>query len=100
MLPLPGSILSGDQSARISLARAAYSDADIYLIDDIFAEMEPRSVRSVFEKCVCEVLGDRIRVLVSRQVNRRNNVHLRLLFSLNSKEMAKMRLLAIWIDQR
>ena len=57
-------------------------------------------MRSVFEKCVCEVLGDRIRVLVSRQVNRRNNVHLRLLFSLNSNEMAKMRLLAIWIDQR
>ena len=27
-------------------------------------------------------------------------IYLRLLFSLKTKEMAKMRLLAIWIDQR
>ena len=34
--------ISGGQRARISLARACYSDADIYLLDDPLSAVDPR----------------------------------------------------------
>ncbi|KAJ7123051.1 P-loop containing nucleoside triphosphate hydrolase protein [Mycena epipterygia] len=40
--------LSGGQQARIALARALYSNADIYLLDDTFAALDPRVSGSVF----------------------------------------------------
>lgn len=41
--------LSGDLKARISLARAAYSDADIYLLDDPLFEVDGRVAEQVNE---------------------------------------------------
>ena len=35
-----GSTLSGGQKARISLARALYSDADIFILDDILSAVD------------------------------------------------------------
>ncbi|CAF4336616.1 unnamed protein product, partial [Rotaria sordida] len=34
--------LSGGQKARISLARALYTDADLYLLDDPLAAVDPK----------------------------------------------------------
>jgi ABC-type taurine transport system ATPase subunit len=43
-----GVTLSGGQKARITLARAVYSSADILLLDDIFAALESISSFCVF----------------------------------------------------
>jgi ABC-type multidrug transport system fused ATPase/permease subunit len=34
--------LSGGQKARLSLARAVYSDADLYLLDDPLSAVDPK----------------------------------------------------------
>ena len=40
--------ISGGQKARISLARAIYSDADIYLLDDPISAVDPKVANDIF----------------------------------------------------
>jgi len=42
--------LSGGQKARVSLARALYSESDIYLLDDPFSALDSRVSRDIFDK--------------------------------------------------
>ena len=44
--------ISGGQKARISLARAIYSDADIYLFDDPLSAVDPAVANSIFTDTV------------------------------------------------
>jgi ATP-binding cassette subfamily C (CFTR/MRP) protein 4 len=44
--------ITGGQKARLALARAAYSRADIQLLDDPLAAVDPRVGRLLFEKCL------------------------------------------------
>jgi len=41
--------LSGGQKQRVSLARAVYSDADIYLIDDALSALDAEVGRQIFD---------------------------------------------------
>ena len=45
-----GVTLSGGQRARVSLARALYMNADIYLLDDPLAAVDTAVGRHIFEK--------------------------------------------------
>ena len=45
-----GASLSGGQKARISLARALYFKADIYLLDDPLSAVDPAVGKHIFEK--------------------------------------------------
>ena len=47
-----GSNLSGGQKARISLARAVYSDADIYLLDDPISALDPEIANKIMKNCI------------------------------------------------
>ena len=51
-----GVSLSGGQRARISLARALYMDADIYLLDDPLSAVDASVSRHLFERYVIELL--------------------------------------------
>ena len=63
-----GVILSGGQRARVSLARAIYSDADIYLLDDPFSAVDAKVGKNLFDKCIKGFLNGRIRILVTHQL--------------------------------
>ncbi|XP_023714338.1 probable multidrug resistance-associated protein lethal(2)03659 isoform X2 [Cryptotermes secundus] len=63
-----GVTLSGGQRARISLARAVYKEADIYLLDDPLSAVDTRVGRHLFEDCICGFLVGKTRVLVTHQL--------------------------------
>ena len=63
-----GVILSGGQRARVSLARAIYSDADIYLLDDPLSAVDARVGKHLFDRCIKEFLDGRMRILVTHQL--------------------------------
>ncbi|CAL8406687.1 unnamed protein product [Arctogadus glacialis] len=63
-----GATLSGGQKARVNLARAVYEDADIYLLDDPLSAVDTEVGRHLFEKCICGILKDKPRILVTHQL--------------------------------
>uniref|UniRef100_A0A4W2EHX9 Uncharacterized protein n=1 Tax=Bos indicus x Bos taurus TaxID=30522 RepID=A0A4W2EHX9_BOBOX len=62
-----GTPLSEGQKARVSLARAVYQDADIYLLDDPFSAVDVEVSRHLFEQCICQALREKITILVMHQ---------------------------------
>ncbi|XP_022093419.1 multidrug resistance-associated protein 4-like [Acanthaster planci] len=63
-----GVTLSGGQRARVSLARALYSDADVYLLDDPLSAVDPAVGRHLFERCILHQMRDKVRILVTHQL--------------------------------
>lgn len=44
--------LSGGQKARVSLARAVYQEADVYLLDDPLSAVDVHVSKILFENCI------------------------------------------------
>ena len=63
-----GISLSGGQKARLNLARALYIDADIYLLDDPLSAVDTHVGRHLFDRAINEFLRDKIRILVTHQL--------------------------------
>ncbi|KAJ0181224.1 hypothetical protein K1T71_003309 [Dendrolimus kikuchii] len=63
-----GVSLSGGQRARISLARAVYKRADIYLLDDPLSAVDAHVGRHLFESCLVGYLRNTTRILVTHQL--------------------------------
>ena len=63
-----GVSLSGGQRARVSLARALYADADIYLLDDPLSAVDLRVGNEILRRCIYGHLSDRLRILVTHQM--------------------------------
>ncbi|OXB56994.1 hypothetical protein ASZ78_017026 [Callipepla squamata] len=63
-----GIILSGGQRARISLARAVYKDADLYLMDSPFGYLDIFTEKEIFESCVCKLMANKTRILVTSKL--------------------------------
>ena len=60
-----GVSLSGGQRARVNLARAVYSNADIYLLDDPLSAVDVKVSKEIFHRCICGFLSDRIRLMIT-----------------------------------
>ncbi|KAH8272109.1 hypothetical protein KR026_008581 [Drosophila bipectinata] len=63
-----GVSLSGGQKARVSLARAVYRKADIYLLDDPLSAVDTHVGKHIFDRCIRDFLSKKIRILVTHQV--------------------------------
>ncbi|RVE76679.1 hypothetical protein OJAV_G00011380 [Oryzias javanicus] len=63
-----GVTLSGGQKARLALARAAYMDKDIYLLDDPLAAVDTDVAEHLMQKCVLELLKGKTRILCTHRI--------------------------------
>ncbi|KAL7284523.1 hypothetical protein ACG7TL_001814 [Trametes sanguinea] len=64
-----GITLSGGQKARITLARAVYSHAEVLLLDDVLAALDVHTSRWIVEKCLKgDLLQGRTILLVTHNV--------------------------------
>ncbi|KAL7730042.1 hypothetical protein ACLKA6_009329 [Drosophila palustris] len=63
-----GASLSGGQKARISLARAVYRRADIYLLDDPLSAVDTHVGRHLFDQCMKGYLRSDLVILVTHQL--------------------------------
>ena len=62
--------LSGGQKARLALARAAYSDAHVVLMDDPLSAVDAHVAKHLLEECICgELLEGRTRILVTHHLD-------------------------------
>ncbi|XP_032595397.1 multidrug resistance-associated protein 1 isoform X13 [Drosophila grimshawi] len=72
--------LSGGQKQRISLARAVYSDADLYLLDDPLSAVDAHVGKHIFEEVIGPkgMLAKKTRVLVTHGITflpQTNNIY-------------------------
>ncbi|THU91650.1 ATP-binding cassette transporter [Dendrothele bispora CBS 962.96] len=64
-----GITLSGGQKARITLARAVYSRAEILLLDDVLAALDVHTAKWIVDKCFKgDLIKDRTVLLVTHNV--------------------------------
>ncbi|KAI0238037.1 Multidrug resistance-associated protein 1 [Lamellibrachia satsuma] len=63
--------LSGGQKQRVSLARAVYSDSDIYLLDDPLSAVDSHVGKHIFKKVISDsgLLRGKTRILVTHGVH-------------------------------
>ena len=63
-----GIVLSGGQRARVELARAVYSNADIYLLDDPLSAVDAKVGQHIFKTCVHGLLRKSTRIIVTHNL--------------------------------
>ncbi|MGH0114521.1 UNVERIFIED_CONTAM: hypothetical protein FKN15_019661 [Acipenser sinensis] len=62
--------LSGGQKQRVSIARALYSEADVYLLDDPLSAVDAHVAKHIFDKVIGPegLLKDKTRILVTHSI--------------------------------
>ena len=64
-----GITLSGGQKARISLARAVYSNREINLLDDPLSAVDPEVCNDLFTQCIKGILAEKTVILATHQAH-------------------------------
>ena len=70
-----GIALSGGQRARVSLARAVYAEADIYLLDDPLSAVDVHVGKHLYSKCIRGLLKNKAVILVTHQLQYLHDAH-------------------------
>ena len=60
--------LSGGQKQRICVARAAYAESDIVLLDDPLSALDAKVGKQLFQDCILGAISDRTRIMVTNHV--------------------------------
>lgn len=63
-----GTSLSGGQMARVTLARALYSQSSLLLLDDIFSALDAKTSAEVWNHCFCSNLLDKRTTILVTQI--------------------------------
>lgn len=63
-----GANLSGGQRARLSLARALYTEADIYLLDDPISAVDAKVAKRIFTNCLLPLSMTSTVILITHQL--------------------------------
>jgi len=61
--------LSGGQKVRVSLARALYSDSDIYLLDDPLSAVDAKVAKQLHERCFKKLAKSKTVIMVTHQIH-------------------------------
>lgn len=62
--------MSGGQKARLSFARALYSDADIYLLDDPISAVDSKVAKKLYQNAIMKMKGKKKTIiLVTHQIS-------------------------------
>ncbi|CAD8170443.1 unnamed protein product [Paramecium octaurelia] len=69
MIGEKGINLSGGQKARISLARAIYSKAEIFLLDDPLSAVDAQVGNFILKDCFINLLKGKTRILITHALN-------------------------------
>ncbi|KAJ2439301.1 hypothetical protein GGF42_007999, partial [Coemansia sp. RSA 2424] len=64
-----GVTLSGGQKQRVSIARAAYSESGIVLLDDCLSAVDTKVAHLIFKHCVKGILSQKTRILVTNNLD-------------------------------
>lgn len=64
-----GMNLSEGQRARVSLARAIYSDAEVYLLDECLSNLSMKVAKSIFKNCIQGLLKDKTVIMATNLLN-------------------------------
>lgn len=65
MIGEKGATLSGGQKARISFARALYSDSDILLLDDLLSAVDVHVGKFMMTETLLKYVREKTRILVT-----------------------------------
>ncbi len=60
--------LSGGQNTRVALARAMYSDGDIFILDDPISSLDANTGKKIMNNCIINYLKDKTRILVTHSL--------------------------------
>ncbi|KAJ6769216.1 ATP-BINDING CASSETTE SUB-FAMILY C [Salix koriyanagi] len=63
-----GMNLSGGQKQRIQLARAVYSNSDVYILDDPFSAVDAHTGAHLFKKCLLQLLSQKTVIYATHQL--------------------------------
>ncbi|KAJ6886545.1 ABC transporter C family member 2-like [Populus alba x Populus x berolinensis] len=61
--------ISGGQKKRVFMARAVYSNSDVYIFDDPLSALDAHVGRQVFDKCIKGELSWKTRILVTNKLH-------------------------------